>query len=162
MGGDGGGPRLKQRMVRKAKTTDVPAIARLVNAYAGKGELLPLAPQELYDRIDDFQVVEQDGQIAGVCSLFVYGVDLAEVRSLAVWPEYQGKGIGRAVTEACIAIAKDLPMRRVFALTYKPAFFERLGFHVVDKLTLPEKVWKDCLNCSKLYHCDEVAVLLEL
>ena len=72
------------------------------------------------------------------------------------------KGIGRAGTEACIAIAKDLPMRRVFALTYKPAFFERLGFHMVDKLTLPEKVWKDCLHCSKLYHCDEVAVLLEL
>ena len=149
-------------MVRKANTTDAPAILRLVNVYAGTGDLLPLTPQEFEERISDFYVFEQDGQIAGVCSLFVYGVDLAEIRSLAVWPEYEGKGIGRAVTEACIAIAKDLPMRRVFALTYKPAFFERLGFHVVDRLSLPEKVWKDCLKCSKLYHCDEVAVLLEL
>lgn len=149
-------------MVRQAKTADAPAIARLVNAYAGKGDLLPLTPPELSERIGDFQVFEQDGQIAGVCSLFVYGAGLAEIRSLAVWPEYEGKGIGRAVTESCIAIAKDLAMRRVFALTYKPAFFERLGFHVVDKLTLPEKVWKDCFGCSKLDHCDEVAVLLEL
>ena len=149
-------------MVRKAKPTDGPAILRLVNVYAGKGDLLPLTPQELHDRIDDFHVFEQDGQIAGVCSLFVYGAELAEIRSLAVWPEYEGKGIGRAVTEACIAIARDLSIRRVFALTYKPAFFERMEFRVVDRLSLPEKVWKDCLKCSKLYHCDEVAVLLEL
>ncbi|MDE2484561.1 MAG: N-acetyltransferase [candidate division NC10 bacterium] len=153
---------MRQRMVRRAKTTDVPAIARLVNLYAQQGELLPLTLQELADRVGDFHVVEQDGQIAGVCSLFVYGADLAEIRSLAVRPECEGKGIGRAVTEACIAVAKQRPIRRVFALTYKPAFFERLGFRVVDRLTLPEKVWKDCRQCSKWDHCDEVAVLLEL
>lgn len=149
-------------MVRKANTNDISDIMRLVDVYAGKGDLLPLRSQEISDRIDDFYVCEQGGQIAGVCSLFVYGTDLAEIRSLAVWPEYQGKGIGRAVTEACIAAAKGLPIRRVFALTYTPAFFERLGFRVVNKLTLPEKVWKDCLRCSKLFYCDEVALLLEL
>lgn len=149
-------------MVRKAKTSDAPAIAHLVNVYAGRGDLLPLTLQEIDGRIGDFHVVEQEGRIAGVCSLFVYGPDLAEIRSLAVWPEFEGKGIGRAVTEACIAIAKDLPIRRVFALTYKPVFFERLGFRVVDRLTLPEKVWKDCRQCSKWDYCDEVAVLLEL
>lgn len=149
-------------MVRQAKASDVPALQRLVNAYAAKGELLSLTSQELHQRIQGIQVVECDGQIAGMCSLFVYGADLAEIRSLAVWPEYQGKGIGRAVTEACIAAAKGLPIRRVFALTYTPAFFERLGFRVVNKLTLPEKVWKDCLRCSKLFYCDEVALLLEL
>lgn len=149
-------------MVRKANTTDVPAIAQLVNTFAGKGELLPLEPQELHGRIGDFYVCELDGQIAGVCALFVYGADLAEIRSLAVQPECEGKGIGRAVTEACIAAAKTLPIRRVFALTYKPGFFERLGFHVVDRLTLPEKVWKDCRRCIKWDYCDEVAVLLEL
>jgi amino-acid N-acetyltransferase len=149
-------------MVRKAKPTDVPAIARLVNVYAAKGDLLPLTPQELSDRIDEFQVFEQEGQIAGVCSVFVYGPDLAEIRSLAVWPECEGKGIGRALTEACIAATKARPVRRVFALTYKPGFFERLGFRVVDRLTLPEKVWKDCRRCSKWDYCDETAVVLEL
>jgi len=149
-------------MVRKAKTTDVPAIQRLVNFYAQKGDLLPRTLQDLYERVRDFCVYEQEGRIAGVCSLFIYWADLAEVRSLAVEPEFEGKGIGRAVTEACIAEARDLLIRRVFALTYKTAFFERLGFRVVNKIDLPEKIWKDCLKCTKFYHCDEVAVLLEL
>lgn len=149
-------------MVRKARTTDVPAIARLIGVYADTGDLLPLAPHELYGRIEDFYVCEHDGQIVGVCSLFVYGPDLAEIRSLAVWPECEGKGMGRALTEACIASAKARPIRRVFALTYKPGFFERLGFRVVDRLALPEKVWKDCRRCSKWDYCDETAVLLEV
>ena len=149
-------------MVRKAKTVDVPAIQRLVNFYAQKGDLLPRTLQELYERVRDFHVFEQEGQIVGVCSLFIYWADLAEIRSLAVEPEYEGKGIGRAVTGACIAEARDLLIKRVFALTYKAVFFERLGFRVVNKIDLPEKIWKDCLKCSKFYHCDEVAVLLEL
>jgi amino-acid N-acetyltransferase len=149
-------------VVRKATITDVPAIQRLVNFYAQKGDLLPRTLQELYERVRDFSVFIQDGQIAGTCSLFIYWSDLAEIRSLAVWPEFEGKGIGRAVTDACIADARELSIRRVFALTYKPAFFERLGFRVVDKIDLPEKIWKDCLRCSKFYHCDEVAVLLDL
>jgi len=149
-------------MVRKARTTDVPAIQRLVSFYAQKGDLLPRTLQELYERVRDFHVFEHDGQIAGVSSLFVYGADLAEIRSLAVEAEFEGRGIGRAVTEACIAEARDLLIKRVFALTYKTAFFERLGFRVVNKIDLPEKIWKDCLKCSKFYHCDEVAVLLDL
>jgi amino-acid N-acetyltransferase len=148
-------------MVRKAKTADVPAIQRLVNFYAQKGDLLPRTLQELYERVRDFHVFEQEGRIAGVCSLFIYWADLAEIRSLAVEPEFEGRGIGRAVTEACLAEARDLLITRVFALTYKTAFFERLGFRVVNKIDLPEKIWKDCLRCSKFYHCDEVAVLLE-
>ena len=149
-------------MVRKARTTDVPAIHRLVNFYAQKGDLLPRTLQELYERVRDFHVFEHEGQIAGTCSLYIYGADLAEIRSLAVEPEFEGRGIGRAVTEACMAEAVDLLIKRVFALTYKTVFFERLGFRVVNKIDLPEKIWKDCLKCSKFYHCDEVAVLLEL
>ncbi len=149
-------------MVRKAKMTDVPAIQRLVNFYAQKGDLLPRTLQELYERVRDFYVFEQEGRIAGVCSLFIYWEDLAEIRSLAVEPEFEGRGIGRAVTEACIAEARELGITRVFALSYKTAFFERLGFRIVNKIDLPEKIWKDCLRCTKFYHCDEVAVLLDL
>ncbi len=127
-------------MVRKAKTPDVPVIQRLVNFYAQKGDLLPRTLQELYERVREFYVFEQEGQIAGVCSLFIYWADLAEIRSLAVEPEFEGRGIGRAVAEACLAEARDLLITRVFALTYKTAFFERLGFRVVNKIDLPEKI----------------------
>ncbi|MBI2903085.1 MAG: N-acetyltransferase [Candidatus Methylomirabilis oxyfera] len=149
-------------MIRKANMTDVPAIHGLVDFYARKGDLLPRTLQELYERVMDFHVCEQDGEIVGVCSLVVYRADLAEIRSLAVLPAYEGRGIGRAVAEACIAEARTLLIKRVFALTHKTTPFERLGFRVVEKNDLPEKVWRDCFTCSKLYDCDEVAVLLDL
>ena len=149
-------------MIRKGKMTDVPAIHDLVNFHAQKGDLLPRTLQEMHERVMDFHVYEQDGQIAGVCSLVIYRPDLAEIRSLAVLPTYEGRGIGRAVTEACIVEARGLLIKRVFALTYKTAFFERLGFRVVEKRDLPEKFWKDCFKCSKFCDCDEVAVLLDL
>jgi amino-acid N-acetyltransferase len=149
-------------MIRRAKVTDVPAIHDLVDFYARKGVLLPRTLQELYERVMDFHVCEQDGQIAGICSLVIYRPDLAEIRSLAVLPTYEGKGIGRAVTEACIAEARALSIKRVFALTHKTAPFERLGFRVVEKIDLPDKIWKDCFKCTKFYHCDEIAVLLDL
>jgi len=149
-------------MIRKAKVTDVPAIHDVVDFYARKGVLLPRTLQELYERVMDFHVCEQDGQIVGVCSLVVYRADLAEIRSLAVLPTYEGRGIGRAVTNACIAEARGLLIKRVFALTHKTAPFERLGFRVVEKKDLPEKIWKDCFKCSRFYDCDEVAVLLDL
>ena len=149
-------------MIRRAKVTDVPAIHDLVDFYARKGVLLPRTLQELYERFIDFHVCEQDGQIASICSLVTYRPDLAELRSLAVLPAYEGRGIGRAVAEACIAEARGLLIKRVFALTHKTAPFERLGFRVVDKKDLPEKIWKDCFKCTKFYHCDEVAVLLDL
>jgi amino-acid N-acetyltransferase len=149
-------------MIRKAKVTDVPAIHDLVDFYARKGVLLPRTLQELYERFIDFHVCEQDRQIAGICSLVTYRPDLAELRSLAVLPAYEGRGIGRAVAEACIAEARGLLIKRVFALTHKTAPFERLGFRVVEKIDLPEKIWKDCFKCTKLYHCDEIAVLLDL
>lgn len=142
--------------------TDVPAIHGLVDFYARKGDLLPRTLQELYERVMDFHVCEQDGEIVGVCSLVVYRADLAEIRSLAVLPPYEGRGIGRAVAEACIAEARTLLIKRVFALTHETTPFRRLGFRVVEKKDLPEKVWRDCFTCSKLYHCDEVAVLLDL
>lgn len=149
-------------MIRKGKMTDVPAIHDLVNFHAQKGDLLPRTLQEMHERVMDFHVYEQDGQIAGVCSLVIYRPDLAEIRSLAVLPTYEGRGIGRAVTEACIVEARGLLIKRVFALTYKTAFFERLGFRVVEKRDLPEKIWEDCFKCSKVCDCDEVAVLLDL
>ena len=149
-------------MIRKAKMTDVPAIHGLVDFYARKGDLLPRTLQELCERVMDFHVYEQDGQIAGICSLVVYRADLAEIRSLAVLPAYEGRGIGRAVTEACIAEARGLLIKRVFALTHETTPFRRLGFRVVEKKDLPEKIWKDCFKCSKFYDCDEVAVLLDL
>jgi amino-acid N-acetyltransferase len=87
--------------------------------------------------------------------------DLAEVRSLAVRDDRMGRGVGTELVEACISEAIVLGITRVFALTYKPVFFEKLGFQRVDKSELPHKIWSDCLKCSKFPDCDEVALVAD-
>jgi amino-acid N-acetyltransferase len=88
--------------------------------------------------------------------------DLAEIRSLVVREPFRRQGIGRRLVEACVSEAVTLGLYRVFALTYQAQFFERLGFHQVDKATLPHKIWADCIKCVKFPECDETALVLEL
>jgi amino-acid N-acetyltransferase len=148
--------------LRKARIADVPEMQQLINYFADRGELLPRSLSQLYENVRDFFVVEHDGRIVGTCALHVAWCDLAEVKSLAVDPDFQGQGIGKQLVQACLAEARELGVARVFALTYKPAFFYKLGFKEVDKSELPHKVWSDCINCVKFPDCGEIAVILEL
>jgi amino-acid N-acetyltransferase len=84
------------------------------------------------------------------------------VRSLAVAPGQERRGIGRTLVTAALEEAKAMGITRVFALTYKPDFFVRLGFAVVDKAELPQKIWGDCVKCVKFPQCDETAVSIML
>ncbi len=105
---------------------------------------------------------EEDGKIVGVGSLHVFWEDLAEIKSLAVIDEYQHKGIGKKIVDECIKDARNLGIKKVFALTYVPQFFEKLGFKVVDKSLFPQKVWTECIHCVKFNDCKEIPVLFEL
>jgi amino-acid N-acetyltransferase len=145
--------------VRKARASDGPAIQRLLAHFAARGELLHRTLNEVYQHLRDFVVCEADGEIVGVCALWLYWEDLAEVRSLAVHERYGGRGLGKALVGACLEEAAALGIRRVFALTYRPGFFERLGFEALDKRELPQKIWKDCIRCAKFTCCDEVALI---
>jgi amino-acid N-acetyltransferase len=148
--------------VRKARAADGPAIQKLLAHFASRGELLPRTLNEVYQHLRDFVVGETEGRIVGVCALWLYWEDLAEVRSLAVEEGSAGRGLGTALVDACLAEAAALGIRRVFALTYRPGFFERLGFRRVDKRELPQKIWKDCLRCAKFTCCDEIALILDV
>jgi amino-acid N-acetyltransferase len=130
--------------------------------FASRGELLHRTLNEVYQHLRDFVVCEAAGRIVGVCALWLYWEDLAEVRSLAVEESHAGRGLGTALVRACLEEAAQLGIRRVFALTYRPAFFERLGFQTLDKRELPQKIWKDCLRCSKFTCCDEVALIRDI
>lgn len=141
---------------------DVSSIQKLVNSHAEKGEMLPRSIGDICDNIRDFFIYEENGEIIGCCALHVTWVDLAEVRSLVVREEYQKKGIGTALLNACIDDALKLSIKKVFALTYKPEFFEKKGFQRVDKSQLPHKVWVACVNCIKFPDCDEVAVIRQI
>jgi amino-acid N-acetyltransferase len=147
-------------VIRKANLGDVNRIHQLVNLYAKKGTMLGLSLSEIYDGIRDFSVAEGPRRaVLGVCALHVIWDDLAEVRSLAVDPKSRRRGLGRALVEHCIEEARDLRIRKVFALTYQAEFFLRIGFARADKAELPHKVWRDCLKCSKFPNCDETAVI---
>ena len=148
--------------IRKARVPDVPEIQRLINSFADRDAMLPRSLNAIYEGVRDFLVIERSGQIAGCCALHVTWSDLAEIRSLAVSDDAQGRGYGRALVDACLAEAREMGVPRVFALTYIPAFFESLGFSRIDKGTLPHKIWSECINCPKFPDCGEEAVLIEL
>lgn len=148
--------------VRPAHAADVPAILELVNAYAAAQLMLPRSPLAIYENLRDFVVVEDGGGIAGCGALHVVWGDLAEIRSIAVREDRKGAGLGRRIATALLDDAKRLRIPRVFAFTYVPQFFEKLGFRVVEHGELPHKVFGDCLNCPKFHACDETAVVLDL
>ena len=149
-------------MIRKARITDVKQIQKLVEVFANKGEMLPRSLSELYDNLRDFYVYEEDGNVIGVCALHICWEDLVEVRSLVVAEGHTKKGIGKKLVNACVDEAREFGIKRVFALTYQRVFFEKLGFHEIDKVHLPHKIWGDCIKCSKFPDCDEIAMVRAL
>jgi amino-acid N-acetyltransferase len=154
----------KGHEIRKARTCDVLAIQKLLAGFAKKGLLLARSLSELYTNLRDMFVVQDasTGQVMGCCGLHIVWEDLAEIRSLAVADEHQGRGLGRLLVESCVAEACELGINRLFTLTYETGFFERVGFRVVDKNIFPQKIWADCLHCPKFPECDEVALVMDL
>ncbi len=149
-------------MLRKAQIKDVKEIQKLLTHFASRGDMLSRSLSELYEAIRDFYVIEEEGKLLGTAALHIVWEDLAEVRSVAVTEEAGRKGIGTQVVRACLDEARELGLRRVFCLTYKPEFFGKFGFRIVDKSELPHKVWGDCMKCVKFPDCDEIAMILDL
>jgi amino-acid N-acetyltransferase len=114
---------------------------------------------DIYENLQSFSVVENDGEVVGCCALAIIWSDLAEIKSLAVSESSKGGGVGKMLVTAAVQQAFELGIKKVFALTMEPGFFEKLGFEVVDKDVFPMKVWSDCARCPKQDHCDETAVM---
>ncbi|TVR12212.1 MAG: N-acetyltransferase [Planctomycetota bacterium] len=146
-------------MVRRARLDDVPALCSLINGFAQRNYMLSRTAGELYETIRDFLVIDgDDGALHGCAAVHVVSASIAELKSLAVADDAQGKGYGRILVESCVHEARILGLQRVFCLTYQRPFFERLGFVLVDRARLPEKVWGECVRCNKFLDCDEIAM----
>lgn len=152
----------KPLQIDRARLSDVHRMKAILDVYAEKGELLSRSQLDFFERIRDFLVVREGDDLVGLSALHVLWSDLAEIRSLAVAPERKEEGIGRMLVDQCLDDARDLGIRKVFALTYQPGFFEKMGFRRVDKSELPHKVWKACLDCVKFPDCDEIAMIREV
>jgi len=141
---------------------DVKDIHKLLTNFASRGDMLSRSLSELYESLRDYNVAAENGRLMGTAALHIVWDNLAEVRSVAVSEEAGQKGIGSRLVEACIAEAREIGLGRIFCLTYKPDFFARFGFRLVDKSELPHKVWGDCIKCVKFPDCDENAMILDL
>lgn len=148
--------------LRKAKITDVESIHALITHYANRGQMLARPRSLLYESLREFTVAVDREQVVATGSLHIIWEDLAEVRALAVSPGYTGQGIGRGLIKMFLDEAKNLAIPHVFALTYQQEFFEKCGFRVVPKDSMPQKVWKECVNCPKFPNCEEVAMFYDL
>lgn len=149
-------------LFRKAKISDIEAIHQLITHFANKNQMLARSRSSLYESLREFTVADVGGCVVGAGSLHIIWDNLAEIRSLAIDEAYQHQNVGRGLVDAFLAEAVDLEIPRIFALTYQAPFFIKCGFRLIDKENLPQKVWKECINCPKFPNCDEIAVIKEL
>ena len=148
--------------IRKAVFRDVEEIHKLVNDYADKGLMLPRSRNVLYETLREIVLAEEDGRVVGVGALHLIWDELAEIRALAVAPEFAGAGLGRQIVESLTKEAEELGVKTLFSLTYQDGFFAKMGFSEIPKEKLPHKVWKECINCPKFPNCDEIAMIKTL
>lgn len=149
-------------IIAKPNTYDVEGIHSLITHYAQTSqELLPRNSDHISKHLRDFWIAytnEPERKIVACASLFIWANYLSEIKSLAVHQDCQGKGIGKELVMKCLEDAREIGQREVFALTFKPEFFFKLGFKLTERNNLPHKVWNECIHCPKLHNCGEIAV----
>ena len=146
--------------VRMAKLQDATRIFELVNSLSHDGTLLRRSYAEICENVRDFWVAEgEGGAFLGCGALHLYGPHLSEVRSIVVRPEAKGRGAGGELLRALLLEAEVQGVSCVSLFTRIPEFFTHFGFRVVDRTALPDKIYKDCQTCPRLYACDEVAMV---
>jgi amino-acid N-acetyltransferase len=146
--------------IRPARVGDVPAINELIRTFADRKLMIRRSLGELYESIREFLVATgDDGSVIGCAALHVFWEDLAELKCLAVAESVQGRGVGRRLVDACWEAARELEINSVFALTYAADFFEKLGYHRIEKADLPHKIWNECVRCPLFPNCQEIALI---
>lgn len=132
----------------------------LIRTFADRKLMIRRSLGELYESIREFLVVvDEGGRVVGCGALHVFWEDLAELKCLAVAEEVHGQGVGRALIDALWDAARELEIKTVFTLTTVPGFFERCGYHKIDKADLPHKIWNECVRCPLFPSCNEVALV---
>jgi amino-acid N-acetyltransferase len=138
----------------------VQAIQELIRTFADRKLMIRRSQGELYESIREFLVAtDDDGQIIGCAALHVFWEDLAELKCLAVSEHGQRRGVGRRLVEACWEAARELEIPSVFTLTYVAEFFEKCGYHRIEKADLPHKIWNECVRCPLFPSCNEIALI---
>jgi amino-acid N-acetyltransferase len=148
--------------LRAATLEDIPRLYDLIKYWAERGRMLERSHALLANTIHEFLLLEHtNGELAGVVGLHRMAEDLAEVRGLAVNPNYQSKGLGRWLVLGAERMARDWGLKRLFAWTYEQRFFERCGYTRIprEEATLPQEIHGECQRCPFLTNCKEIPML---
>ncbi len=163
----------RQIVIQKAQVRDVQEILDLINGYAAADLMLPRGPQYLYENIRDFVIASDHTVpvysmmetrevlhlIVACGSLHVLWDDIAEIRALAIHPDYQHLGLGSKLVDYMIKDAIQLGIKRLYTFTLTEDFFKTLGFERQKREELPPKMWGECSRCPKYFKCDEVGMV---
>jgi amino-acid N-acetyltransferase len=133
-------------VIRRARTSDVRGIRRLIDMYSADRRLLSKATVLLYEDVPEFWVADRDGTVVGCGAVHIMWEDLAEIRTVAVDPDCRGLGVGRRLVLSLIDAARELGVRRVFVLTFETSFFGSLGFTRIDGTPVRPDVYEQLLR----------------
>jgi amino-acid N-acetyltransferase len=149
---------------RHATFADIEAIFTLINDFAAEGLMLQRSYSALYEILPELVVAVEieTGKVVGCGALHCVWMELSEIRSLAVHKDFHRNGIGGKLVKLLIENGKKLGVKKFFTLTYNTPFFASVGFKIVEKATLPQKIWQDCISCPQFPNCNEIAMTLEI
>ena len=148
--------------IRPAKVQDVKQMHRIIEFYADNKEMLHRSLNSIYENIQEYVVAEYKGKIIGCGALHVSWDNLAEVKALAVEKTYARQGIGTKIVKTLEQNALGLGIYTTFALSFKPEFFQRMGYEVISREVLPQKIWSECINCHLFPDCGEVPLIKDV
>jgi len=114
--------------IRSAEPGDLQALSDFLAPFVADGKILRRNLSELESLIDQYSIAISDSKIVGSVVLEVYSPKLGEIRSLAVSNDYQGRGIGRMLVNACLEQAREKGVFEVMAITSQDSFFQSCGF----------------------------------
>lgn len=147
----------------KPTLSQIPEMQQVVLKEIQNGIILNRSNDEVATNIRSYTIVRFEGNIIGFCALHIHSMNLAEIRSLVISEEYRGQSIGQQLIDVVLKEAKALNVAQVLTLTYKQSFFEKLGFRVIEKESIPEhKIWADCIKCKHFPRCDEISLIKDV
>lgn len=145
---------------KKALLSNITQMQNLVRSEVESGVILVRTDNEIATNIRSYTLACEGSNIVGFAALHIHTPYLGEIRSLVVDEKYRAKGIGKTLVKNLVAEAESLELKEVLSLTYKQAFFEKLGFKVIEKESIPEpKIWADCIKCTHFPICNEVSLV---
>ena len=151
--------------VRLADEEDLDLIESWIRKWSDRQVLLPLDGGALRTALPDFRILSPGfgpRVVLAFGALRRYSKRLGEIRSLVVADEWQGRGLGRRLVGELLDEAQLEGLNRVFVLAKTPGLFGTLGFTLVPRESLPQKVFIDCSLCRRREYCDELALVKEL